>query len=254
MEKGVPPAAGGDRERAGPIRSWLLVRADEDAAETALASSPDGLILEIGARAGGLDKAAELLARLRSRHVAPALFVRIASVDICADADFPSLMDAHPDGVMLAAEGARDVSRLGARLAALEAEHGLADGRTRIIASIETARGALLLPSLADAGPRLLGITVSTGPLSEALGCEFDIEGAWPGPLARIRDLAIIVAAACGCAAIEDADQPRLPPAQVAPGLRESSRGGFRAKLTRDPPQVASINAAFGALRRSSDG
>ena len=69
-------------------------------------------------------------------------------------------MAAGPDGIMLLKTvGGIDVSTLGAKLAVREAEHGLDDGATAIIAiATENARGVFVLGTLAGASHRLAGV------------------------------------------------------------------------------------------------
>jgi citrate lyase subunit beta/citryl-CoA lyase len=65
-------------------------------------------------------------------------------------------MEAGPDGIMLPkAAGGPDVAHLGAKLAVREAEFGLPDGETRIVAiATETGRGVFALGTYAGASRR----------------------------------------------------------------------------------------------------
>ncbi|WP_082528740.1 aldolase/citrate lyase family protein [Methylobacterium sp. Leaf466] len=145
-------------------------------------------------------------------------------------------------GLLLPVRDGRDVARLGVRLAVHEARAGLGDGSIRIVAMIADARGVLGLPSLVGAGPRLSGIAWDAQALCAEMGlpaCR-DAAGGLVAPLARIRGLVRIAAAAAGIAAIDTAcpDDPEL-----AGDVAAARAYGFAAKIAARPGQVAAITA-----------
>src|SRR5215216_196954 len=105
--------------------------------------------------------AAAFLAAARREADRPRLFVRVNALATgLTDADLDAVMAAGPDGIMLPKTvGGPDVSHLGAKIAVREAEFGLADGATTIIAiATENAKGVFALGGLAGASRRLAGV------------------------------------------------------------------------------------------------
>src|SRR6476659_5620389 len=105
--------------------------------------------------------AAAFLAAARREADRPRLYVRVNGLTTgLTDADLDAVIPAGPDGIMLPKTvGGPDLSHLGVKLAVREAEHGLADGATRIIAiATESARGVFALGTLAGASHRLAGV------------------------------------------------------------------------------------------------
>lgn len=127
-----------------------------------------------------------------------------ASVQLIIDAtarDGPDLetglaaaMAWAPDAILLrGAAGRRDLQRMGAMLAVAEAEHDRPDGATRIILAVDSAVGALALPTLAAASPRLAALAFDGACLAKALGCDPEA-----GPVAQSRHATVLAAAAAG--------------------------------------------------------
>lgn len=157
------------------------------------------------------------------------------------DDDLAAASALRPDGIVLArCEGGRDVARLGARLAVLEAEAGLADGATGILAMVGTARGVLGLSSLAGASPRLAGIAWDAEALAAGIGAPAarDAGGLIP-PLLQARGLVRLAAAAAGVEAIDTA-YPAEGDGLLAE-LAAARRDGFGAKLARSADHAARI-------------
>ena len=130
------------------MRAFLIVPGDARAVAAAMASDAHALIVDVT----GLASPAFFPER---RQGAPLFYLRSCELE----RDLSAMMAVAPDGIVLSrCEGARDVTRLGARLAVEEAIHGLADGSTQILPLIETSRGTLTSHTLADASGRLAGI------------------------------------------------------------------------------------------------
>src|SRR4029079_16639160 len=92
------------------------------------------------------------------REAAPKIYVRINDLTTgLADADLAAVLAARPDGIMLPkCNAGADVAQLSAMLRVHEAENGLPDGHTQIIALItETAAGVLSAATYRDPNPRL---------------------------------------------------------------------------------------------------
>jgi citrate lyase subunit beta/citryl-CoA lyase len=150
------------------MRSLLFVPADSDRKlEKSLQSGADALIIDLEdsvsapAKAQARLRAHDFVTQARSLPERPRLFVRINALDGgLIDADLDTVMAAGPDAIILpkSRHGA-DVQHLGAKLAVREAELGLADGATGILAiATETAASIFGLSTYVGASHRLLGL------------------------------------------------------------------------------------------------
>jgi citrate lyase subunit beta/citryl-CoA lyase len=158
-------------------------------------------------------------------------------------------MPEAPDAIMLPqCLGGASVQQLGVRLAVHEAEQGLADGATRIIAmATESARALFGFASYIGCSRRLEGLAWGGQGLSADLGAESDrlADGAVAAPYALARALMLIGAAAAGVGAIDAAFADFRDIEGLAAEARAARRDGFVAKLAIHPGQVAIINAVF---------
>lgn len=175
------------------------------------------------------------LAALRARAPDLRIHLRIDA----AEAPGPALTLAQ-DGVAAVVAGAGDLARLANRLAVHEAEAGLPDGATRIVALIGSAAGVLGAAGLAGASPRLAGLAWDAEALAGDLGIELDLSGAWPAPLAQARGQVVLAARVAGVPAFE---MVRRDSASLA-GTAEAARlDGFAGIAVRDPAEAALIAA-----------
>ena len=134
------------------------------------------------------------------------------------------------------------------KLAVREAENGLADGSTRILAiATESARALFGFASYIGASWRLEGLAWGGEDLAADLGAETNRlpDGAYAGPYALARTLTLVGAVAAEAQPI-DAVYTRF---RDLDGLRAEAlaarRDGFEAKMAIHPAQVAVINEAF---------
>jgi citrate lyase subunit beta/citryl-CoA lyase len=180
----------------------------------------------------------------------PRLFVRVNGLTTgLADADLDGVMPAAPDGIVLPkAVGGADVAHLGAKLAVREAEYGLDDGATRILAiATENAAGVFALGTFAGASHRLMGLTWGGEDLSADLGAEAnrDEDGAYTDPYRLARSLTLMGAAAAGVDAVDSVFTNFRDMAGLEAECRQARRDGFVAKMAIHPAQVPVINQAF---------
>jgi citrate lyase subunit beta/citryl-CoA lyase len=220
------------------MRAFLIVPGDARAVAAAMASDAHALIVDVT----GLASPAFFPER---RQGAPPFYLR--SHDL--ERDLPAMMAAAPHGIVLPrCEGARDVMRLGARLAVEEAMQGLTDGATQILAFIETARGALALHTLADAGERLVGIAWDAAAMKVEVGAPTarDREGGLSSPLAQVRALVRLTAAAARVTAIDTAC---LTGGDLAGEVESARDDGFEAKLVLEPDQAGFVREFSGRCR-----
>jgi citrate lyase subunit beta/citryl-CoA lyase len=140
------------------------------------------------------------------------------------------------------------VAHLGAKLAVREAEFGLEDGGTRILAiATETALGVFALGTFAGASHRLMGIAWGGEDLSADLGAEANRgdDGAYTDPYRIARALTLLGAAAASVDAIDSVYTNFRDMEGLAAECREARRDGFVAKMAIHPAQVPVINEAF---------
>ena len=236
------------------MRSLLLAPADEKGLAEALKSGADAVIVDLAPRAPA-DKvaaraaAARFLKAARARAGGPRLIVRPNSLDSGeTDADLDAVMAGAPDAILLPRSfGAASVQQLSAKLAVREADFGLADGSTRIIAVADTAQSLFNMGSYRGSSARLIGIAWSARSLRADIGAETDHDpsGDYAGPYRLARDLTLLAAASAGVAAIDAA----FADVGDADGLRANAaaarRDGFAGKIALDPAQAGVINDVF---------
>ncbi len=239
------------------MRSLLFVPGDDEKKlAKALASGADALIVDLedsvalSAKPAARATAAAFLREARALAPRPRLFVRVNPLDGgLADADLEAVMPAAPDAIVLPKSlGGASVQQLGAKLAVHEAEHGLADGATRILAiASETARALFGFESYIGCSRRLEGLAWGGEDLSADLGAETNRlpDGAYAAPYQLARTLTLIGAVAAGVSAI-DAVATNFRDAE---GLRAEALGarrdGFTAKMAIHPAQIPVINEVF---------
>jgi citrate lyase subunit beta / citryl-CoA lyase len=239
------------------LRSLLFVPGDSPRKlDKAMQAGADALIadLEDSVAPEGKDEARritlEFLRRARTEPNRPRLFVRVNGLATgLTDADLDGVMAAAPDGVVLPkAVGGIDVAHLGTKLAVREAEFGLADGGTAIIAiATENARGLFALGTFGGASPRLAGITWGGEDLSVDVGAETnrDEHGRYTEPYRLARSLTLFGATAAAIDAIDAVYTNFRNEAGLLAECREARRDGFVAKMAIHPAQVAVINETF---------
>jgi citrate lyase subunit beta/citryl-CoA lyase len=238
------------------VRSLLFVPGDsEKKLAKSLQAGADVLLLDLEDSVGPDRKAdarkiTSAFIGENGKRASATLYVRVNDFTTSLiDDDLAAIMPARPAGIMLPkASGPKDVTRLSAKLRVHEAENGIEDGTTRIIALIaETAAGVLAAPAFGEACARLAGVTWGAEDLSADIGARTprDGEGRYTDTFRLARTLTILAAATVQTAAIDtvfvnfrDADALR---AECA----EAERDGFTAKMAIHPAQVPVINEVF---------
>ena len=239
------------------MRSLLLVSpTGAEAVEAAFAAGPDALVLDLAS--GQRDAGARVHARLRARDLLraaqldtnrPHLYVRLVGLDDPdIDADLAAVMLGEPDGILLAGcRSGADVQHLGAKLAVHEAENGLADGETGILAEAAGSAKALFgLGSYVDASSRLVGLSWHAEGLAADLGGSHRPEAPMAfAPFETVRHMTLFAARAAEVAAIDSASLSH-DPEMILEECRAARDIGFNAKFATMPAEVALIHAAFG--------
>jgi len=239
------------------MRSLLFVPGDsQKKLEKALASGADVLLIDLedsvalDAKEEARRVASAFIAEHRDRAERPLLYVRVNGLTTgMIDADLDGAMKAAPDGIVLPKTvGGADVAHLGAKLAVREAEFGLEDGATRILAiATENAAGVFALGTFSGASHRLMGLSWGGEDLSADLGAESnrDENGAYTDPYRLARSLALMGAAAAGVDPIDSVFTNFRDMEGLAAECRAARRDGFVAKMAIHPAQVPVINDAF---------
>ena len=239
------------------MRSLLFVPGDSPKKlEKGMNSGADVLLIDLEDSVGldSKDEArritAAFLSELGKDTERPRLFVRVNGLTTgLIDADLDGVMRSAPDGIVLPkAVGGADVAHLGAKLAVREAEFGLVDGATRILAiATETAAGVFALGTFAGASHRLMGLTWGGEDLSADLGAETNRgeDGTYTDPYRLARSLTLLGAAAAGVDAIDSVFTNFRDMAGLEAECRAARRDGFVAKMAIHPAQVPVINEAF---------
>ena len=239
------------------MRSWLFAPGDsEKKMGKAAASAADIALLDLEDSVSPENKpAARLMVaeQIAASDNRARLWVRINPI-AAADciADLAAIIPARPGGVFLPkAEGAADITQLHHYLTALEAAHGIPQGRTLIAALVtETAAAMFRTGEYMGDYPgktRLAAMSWGAEDLSSALGAreQRGADGEYAHTYEMARSLCLIGASAAGVAAIETV-QPEFRDLEA---LEKRARGvraaGFRGMLAIHPAQVDPINAAF---------
>jgi citrate lyase subunit beta / citryl-CoA lyase len=236
------------------MRSLIVAPADEKRLAEAFESGADGLVIDLAIaapdqRATARAAAARFLKEARARAGCRALIVGLSALEFGEiDLDLDAVMAGLPDAILLSRSlGGASVQRLSAKLAVREADFALADGATRIIAVIDTARSLFSLASYRGASARLIGLAWNAESLCADTGAERyrDPSGGVAGPLRLARDLTVLAATAAGVAAIDTAFADVRDPGGLRAEALAALRDGFSAKMAVDPAQPRVINDCF---------
>jgi citrate lyase subunit beta / citryl-CoA lyase len=221
-----------------------FTRAREGAADTLILDLEDSVAVSAKEAARGIT--AQMLRETRGGQQ---LLVRVNALDTGLTlADLAAVMPAAPDGIVLPkCTGPANVARLAHYLDAFEAAHGIAAGRTTILAiATETADSLFTLGTYRGCSPRLAAMMWGGEDLSAALGASANrIGGEYLGPYRLARDLCLAGARAAG---VEPIDAVYVDIKDLD-GLREEAlaarRDGFVGKAVIHPSHVDVVNAAF---------
>ena len=237
-------------------RSLLFIPADSDKKlSKGMAAGADILILDLedavapSQKGTARGRASEFL-RAHLDRSKTQIWVRINPLDTPeALLDLAAVLSARPDGLMQPkTRSPEDVTRLGHYLDALEAQHGLPHGQTRILpVATETPEAMFSLGGYARCGPRLYGITWGAEDLSSVIGAITNktADGLWTSPYQLARSLCIFAAASSSVAAIDTLFADFRDSAGLRAACGEARRDGFTGKIAIHPDQVAVINECF---------
>ena len=240
------------------MRSLLLIPANRDKdIENAFDHGADCLVFDLAQTATAADmplaRQRVLAALYQARQIArpPLLYVRVSCLQTgYVDADLDAIMPGRPDGLILPhSQDGADVQHVSVKLAVREAEYGLGDGATKIIASVAATPASIFhLSSHIGASQRLAGLISGTADLAEALEVETRNlpDGTLIPPLALAQSLVLFAAKAAGILAIDAPSSAGSGDAALWRDCKAARRDGFVAKVARTQHEVAIINAVFG--------
>ncbi len=237
------------------LRSWLFVPGDNaKMLGKSGALGADALIFDLEDAVVESRKAvARQMVAEHLQTAAPTAsqrWVRINALDtVHALDDLRGVMAGGPAGIILPkAEHGQQAEQLAAQLSALETEHGLAVGSTRIaLIAFETPLAVLNLASYQSLHSRVCGISWGAEDMAAVLGAQAnrDAQGRYTAPYVLTRSLCLMAAGASGVPAIDTAFTDfRDTPGLVA-SCREARRDGFAGKIAIHPGQLESIHAEF---------
>jgi len=237
------------------MRSLLFVPADSPRKlEKGLTSGADVLLIDLEDsvslvnKAAGRATAAEFLSG--SREGGPQLYIRVNDLRSgLIDDDLVAVMALKPAGILLPkAVAASDVDHLATKLRVHEAEVGIADSATRIIALITETPAAVLAGSTwGQRHPRLCGLTWGAEDLSAEIGAErtHTESGQFTDVFRLARAVTLLAAATAETAAIDTVFVDFRDDAALRRECLDAMRDGFTAKMAIHPAQVPVINEAF---------
>lgn len=239
------------------MRSLLFVPGDSRRKlDKALESGADALLIDLEdsvaltAKEAARQVSADFLRETKDTPHRPRLYVRLNGLTTgLIEADLDAVMKAGPDGVVLPKTvGGVDVSHLGAKLAVREAEYGLPDGDTRILAiATENAAGVFALGTFTGASHRLMGIAWGGEDLSADLGAEANRrdDGTYTDPYRIARAFTLLGAASASVDAIDSVYTNFRDHEGLRAECRDARRDGFVAKMAIHPGQIPIINESF---------
>ncbi|MHC1549232.1 HpcH/HpaI aldolase/citrate lyase family protein [Phyllobacterium sp. K27] len=238
------------------MRSLLFIPGDsEKKLKKGLTSEADILLIDLEDSVSAERKAdarqitADFL-KSNAGLASPRLFVRINDLSSgLADGDLAAVMPSLPAGILLPkSNSGKDVTRLSVKLNVHEAQTGLAEGVTQIIAIItETAIGTLSAATYPDSSKRLTGLSWGAEDLSAVIGATAvrNEAGLYTDVFRMARALTILGASAADVAAIDTVYIDYRNEEGLVRECTEAARDGFTAKLAIHPAQVAIINQVF---------
>ena len=223
--------------------------------EKALTLDADAVIVDLEDSVALTDKEAtrKPVAEALKRPRKPRGYVRVnaPSTPYCYG-DLVATVHKAVDGVLLPkVESAADLHAIDWLLAALEREHGLAEGSIDLIPQVETAAGVQRIDRIIQArslrpykGPwRVKRLAFGAADYAHELGLTVGLE---EPELASARDQIVLSSRAAGLEGPIDSPWFHFKePAAFERALERSRRGGFQGRLCVHPDQIAPVNRAY---------
>lgn len=228
-------------------RAWLFVPgADTAAHAAALGTSADAIVADLEEMTVPADRPAarlHIVALLADAAACGALgAVRINKLEHDGHDDLDGVMPGRPAAIFLPhAETPLQLTRLSDALTALEAHHGIPEGSTEIVPTIESAYGLVHLGAMLTASPRIRHAMLAVEDLAASLGARRSRDGR---ELLHARSRFLIECVAAGRAPIDLPCTYRAPDT-LALDLDTSTQLGFQSKCAVFAEHVDAINRAL---------
>jgi citrate lyase subunit beta/citryl-CoA lyase len=235
---------------AGQLRSWMFVPGNRDRfIQKAKLSAADAIFLDLEDGVLPSEKAdarKRVAAVLGEEWSGPQRYVRVNALSTpWLNDDLAEVVRPGIEGICLTkVTRDDDIRACSALLDILERQNGLAAGKVKILAAIESARGLLNASTIADSHPRVVGLIFGAEDyaLDLGLGARREKEAA---ELIYARSSIVVAAAAANILSIDGV----FPTLDDAEGLlhdtRQARRLGFTSKSTFNPRQIEVINSIF---------
>ena len=228
-------------------RAWFFIPgADASRHADALASGADAIVVDLEEMTAPADRPSarvlivHALREAERRGVVGA--VRINKLEHDGHADLQGIMSGAPRVVFLPhAESAEQLKLLDTALDDLERVHGIAEGSTEIVPTIESAKGLVVLGALLASSPRIRSCMLAVEDLAANLGARRTPGGE---ELRYARSRFLIECIAAGCVPIDLPCTYRSADV-LAADLQLSTQLGFKSKCTVFVEQVDAINRAL---------
>ena len=243
------------------MKSWLIVRADDEALlASAATSGASAVVVDCGYAAGDRAKdearhaARDWLSSHRQQVLAHGRFARWVRISPIHDAawreDLETVMTSGPEGILLPeCSGPAQLQELAAQIYEVEQRNGIHHGATRIVPQVGTRAGdALTIKAFADEShPRLAGLSWDARALARSLGARRtrDGHGGFTDAMRQVRASVLLTAHARGIMAIESAHAVGKDLEGAEAAARGARADGFSGMAARHPAHIGAINKAF---------
>ena len=180
------------------------------------------------------------------------IYVRINGLDTAYGLeDLEAIVRTGKSGIRLPkAETGDDVRAIDREITRIEKEAGLPEGSTKLLVSIESAKGVLNALDIASASPRLVGIAIGGEDYVTDLKTRRSPEGI---ELLFGRSMVLLAARAAGVAAIDTV----YSDANNEEGLRAETslikQLGFDGKSVINPRQIGPVHEVFAPTQKEVD-
>jgi citrate lyase subunit beta/citryl-CoA lyase len=223
--------------------------------EKALTLDADVVIVDLEDSVAVSEKAAtrKLVAEALKRPRRPRGYLRVnaASTPFCY-ADLVETVHKGVEGVLLPkVESAAELHAIDWLLAALEREHGIAEGSIDLVPQVETAAGVQRIERIVQArnlrqykAPwRVKRVAFGAGDYANDVGLSVSAD---EPELAEARARLVMICRAAGLENPIDSPWFHMKDAEgFRRALERSRRGGFQGRLCIHPDQIAPVNAAY---------
>lgn len=223
--------------------------------EKALTLEADVVIVDLEDSVAVSEKAAtrKLVAEALKRPRRPRGYLRVnaASTPFCY-ADLVETVHKGVEGVLLPkVESAAELHAIDWLLAALEREHGIAEGSIDLIPQVETAAGVQRIERIVQArnlrqykAPwRVKRVAFGAGDYANDVGLSVSAD---EPELAEARARLVMICRAAGLENPIDSPWFHMKDAEgFRRALERSRRGGFQGRLCIHPDQIAPVNSAY---------